>query len=254
MFAAQKGFPRVARILLNRGASASRAADDGCSALHLSAENGHLAVTVDLVKAGASLNARCDDGSAPLHLAAQSRHREVTVALIVAGADVDSRGKSGATSLFTAAARRYADIARELLRARANPLLSAKSSAGLTFSPLNVAAEHGHSEVVRELIQQCGIKGCIDASGGVDALCGAAKNQRVEAMGLLTDAGVVDTGEALVHAARWGGEAAVKFLLQQRQLVDSPTGLVVYVNFRDSGGCTALFTSIASNVDARGKP
>lgn len=58
---------------------------------------------------------------------------------------------------------------------------------------------------------------------------------------MLTDAGVASTGRALIDAPRWGGEAAVKFLLQQRQLAGSTTGgLVGYVNFCDDFGRTPL--------------
>lgn len=63
-------------------------------------------------------------------------------------------------------------------------------------------------------------------------------------MVMLTSAGVVDAGEALVSAAKGCHEAAVKFLLQQRQQKAPPTGLVRYVNVRDRSGCTALFRSI----------
>lgn len=58
MYAAQEGHSRVARILLDRGANVSIAKDGGFSAVHVSAQNGHLAVTLDLVEAGADLEAR----------------------------------------------------------------------------------------------------------------------------------------------------------------------------------------------------
>lgn len=64
-------------------------------------------------------------------------------------------------------------------------------------------------------------------------------------MAILMDAGVVDTGAALVVAARWGGEEAVKLLLQRRQVDGPPTGSAEYANFCDVGsGHTPLFCSI----------
>eukprot|EP00903_Cladosiphon_okamuranus_P016591 g15305.t1 len=73
-------------------------------------------------------------------------------------------------------------------------------------------------------------------------------------MAILMDAGVLDSGQALFEAARWGRESAVKVLLQQLQLAGSPMDLAGNVNFCDSAGFTALFSSIASWVDAAGKP
>lgn len=66
-------------------------------------------------------------------------------------------------------------------------------------------------------MQPRGIEGCGGASGGVDALNPAAQDQHLEVMATLTNAGVVDTGVALLAAAENGREGAVKFLLQQME-------------------------------------
>lgn len=72
-------------------------------------------------------------------------------------------------------------------------------------------------------------------------------------MAILTDGGAVDTGRALVDAAGYSGEAAVRFLLQRqrrqqrrRQLsVDAATrGDATYVNTRDETGRSALISGI----------
>ncbi len=58
-----------------------------------------------------------------------------------------------------------------LLRARANPLWTTTGPMwGRAVAPLGYAGHQGHSEVIRELIEQFGIKGCGSASGGVQAL------------------------------------------------------------------------------------
>eukprot|EP00903_Cladosiphon_okamuranus_P012251 g11489.t1 len=67
----------------------------------------------------------------------------------------------------------------------------------------------------------------------------------VDIMIVLMDAGVVDTGVAHGAAAGWGGEEAVKLLLQQRQKEGSPTANVEYVNLRDNTSShTPLFRSV----------
>eukprot|EP00903_Cladosiphon_okamuranus_P014687 g13613.t1 len=55
----------------------------------MSAECGHLAVTVDLIEAGAKPDAKGCDGSTELYRAVQNEHKEVVEALIKAGTDVN---------------------------------------------------------------------------------------------------------------------------------------------------------------------
>lgn len=112
------------------------------------------------------------------------------------------------------------------------------------FVPLDAAAYDDHSNVVRELIHHVGIKGCGGESGGVASLNGAARRQHVDIMTMLTSAGVIDTGDALFGAAGFGQEAAVKFLLQQRELEGSMVGLVGYVDAADPQGTAPLMRSI----------
>lgn len=127
----------------------------------------------------------------------------------------------------------------------ANPLLAStgnpqRKRGGI---PLEAAAGFGHLGVVCELIQQLGIEGCGGASGGVDALHRASLYQRVDVMTVLMDAGVVDTGIALVAAAGSGGETSVKFLLKRQE--GKTTDGVGYVNNTlGLGGSTPLLSTI----------
>ena len=251
MYSVQRNNSLVTRILLNRGANVSTAADDGFTALHISASCGHLAVTLDLVEAGADLEAQDTAGCRPLHLAADEGHSEVMAALIEAGANIDSCTRDGQTPLFVAASQGQMIAVKELLQAGANSLLGATLS-GIDFLPLDSAAFGGHSCVVRELIEQRGIQGCGGGSGGVHALRVAASRPHVGVMVILMDSGVVDTGIALVSAAEWAHEAAVKFLLQRRRLEGSPAGLIGYVNSCDEYGVTPLFRSISFGEDSNG--
>lgn len=105
---------------------------------------------------------------------------------------------------------------------------------------MDVAAMNGHLQAVTELVQQLGIKGC---GGGVEALRLAAEHNRVDIMGVLTNAGVVDTGMALVVAAEFCFEACVKYLLEHHApKTRRGSG---YVNHRGKTGRTALFNAIA---------
>ncbi|CAN0454105.1 unnamed protein product [Ectocarpus sp. 12 AP-2014] len=65
MLAAWRGSSWVVRLLLNRGANVSVVADDGHTALHLSArDGGHPVVTKILLKAGADIEAVTSEGDA----------------------------------------------------------------------------------------------------------------------------------------------------------------------------------------------
>eukprot|EP00752_Nemacystus_decipiens_P011612 g10310.t1 len=244
MYAAAGGHSRVAQILLSRGANACIATDAGTTALHLSAEEGQLALTVDLIKAGADVRTEESDGATPLHLAARNGHSHVMATLIEAGAHVDSCSDDRGTPLREAALDGHLDAVKQLLRAKANPLLAAVDSEGRPIIPLDSAAELRHLEVVRELIQQVGIEGCGGETRGENALEGAAMGQHLDVMAMLMDAGVVDTGKALLNAARRSWEAQVKLLLRRRQQPGSPAGLVDYVQSRDEYDATPLFNSI----------
>ena len=243
MFAAMNDFLPIARLLLNKRANVSITNDEGFTALHMAAQEGHLAFAKLLVDAGADLEAASPEGITPLHNAASEGHSEMVSALIKAGAKINSRFFDGATPLFCAVRYGCLGATRVLLRAKADPLLTTTDNIGEPHVPLDMAAQGGHSEVVRELIHQLDIEGCGGATGGVEALKLAARNQHIGIMAMLMDAGVVDTSAALHTAAKYGCTEAVKFLLQQRE-DKSEVGVAPYVNARGSSGVTALALAV----------
>lgn len=76
-----------------------------------------------------------------------------------------------------------------------------------------------HTDMVHELIKQVSIEGCGGESGGVQALrltvAGSIRKgiNHLDMVVILTDAEVVDTGDALCTAARDGNEGVATFLL-----------------------------------------
>ncbi len=238
MLASYRGHSHAVRILLNKGANASRAGACGFTALHTSALEGHLAICKMLMEAGADLEAADDCGLSPLYVAAERGHAGVMGALIEAGANPNSRGMDGATPLYVATEGGHVDAVTLLLRAKANPLLTwTDPDSGIAFVPLDIAARNGQFEVVRELVQQVGIEGCGGPSAGVNALRQASIYQYLDIMAVLADAGVVDIGIALAVAAAHSCEHSAKFLLQRRREGDEAA---YYVNARDVRGTTPL--------------
>lgn len=199
--AADQGHDLVVKILLRHEARVSTTLDSGSAPLILSAQNGHPAVVKTLVRSGAGLDARNNEGVTALHAAASDGHLAVAKALAKAGANPDTRTNRGSTPLHDAAFNGHIDIVRELLRPRVRPACARKQSDGGSRVALEVAAQKGFSQTVRELLR-LGIDACGGATRGQAALNLAAKYQHVSIMATLCDAGVIDTGRPVVEMGK----------------------------------------------------
>ena len=241
--AAQEGRSKVSKALIEAGVDIQATDSNGFTPLHLASTKGRLEVVTVLRTAGADLHAITSAGSTPLYVAAQGGHPVVVRALIDAGVNPNACLPSGSTPLFCAAAGGHVGVVRELLRAKAKPLLAAVNPCSTEiFLPSEMAALRGHVEVVRELVQQLGIKGCCGPSGGARALHLAAEKHHFDVVAVLTDAGVVDTGKALMSSTTYGREAALKLLLQHQDRNGVDTA--AYVNAPDELCQTALLCAV----------
>ncbi|CAM9727020.1 unnamed protein product [Ectocarpus sp. 12 AP-2014] len=214
MLAADGGYSRIVSFLLSRGAIARIMGDEGVTALHISAKNGHVVVTLMLIRAGVDVGLSCfsSGGYTPLHLAAQNGRCAVTEVLVYAGADVDRRLEDGGTAMYLAAERGQLKALKILLANKADPMVATVEG----YVPLDVATEKDHVDIVRELVKSVGIEGCGGSDGGMLALRLAAQNDHLEILDILYEEGVMDTsGLALCAALMHGGEKTVKLLLQR---------------------------------------
>ena len=236
--AAHNGHFEVSIALMEAGSDLQATTFGGSTPLHMSCNQGDVDVVAALVEAGADVEAADPKGVKPMHLAAEKGHSAVLTALIDAGANYDTRRPSGETPLYCAVFHGHLQAVRVLLRAKANPLLT-RTDTEISLVPLGFASAFGYTEVVRELLQQAGIEGCGGESGGLDALRQAAERQHVDIMTMLTDAGVTDTGGALIDAAGIGHEWSVKSLLEQKKR--KCANGTAYVNSRDRNGKTRCF-------------
>jgi ankyrin repeat protein len=137
------------RELLDAGDDADARTTDGFTPLHLAAFFGAPRVAALLLERGADPAAVADNPMRvqPLHSAAAGRHHDIAVLLVAAGADVDARQQRGYTPLQAAAANGDVELARTLLAAGADPDL-ANDAGG---RPADLAAERGHHELADEL-------------------------------------------------------------------------------------------------------
>jgi ankyrin repeat protein len=144
----------VAQLLLDAGADAGRADQDGWTALHYAATRESNAGLVELlIQAGAGVNARTSRGETPLRLAGIlftekicPAWGETLIALLVQkGADIDSSDLEGHTLLHQAAFNDNAELAAVCLRHGGNP--DQETAAART--PRQVAQELGSKKFLQ---------------------------------------------------------------------------------------------------------
>ena len=98
-FSAEKGHVDVAKVLLRNGADVNAVQVVKRTALHLASENGHVDVAKLLIQNGADVNAVDDDEKTALHYVAENGRVDLVNVLIQNGADVNAVTKYKSTAL-----------------------------------------------------------------------------------------------------------------------------------------------------------
>ena len=94
------------QALLRCKADTKYTVDDGCSALFLAAQEGHVGIVEDLLAAGADPNTKRPDGTSVLQIATTRHHPRVAQALKSAGARPLTKRQSSAQNLRRSSRRR----------------------------------------------------------------------------------------------------------------------------------------------------
>jgi len=153
--AAVQGHTDVVRALIAAGAAIDARSANGHEPLHYAAEQGNADIVRVLLDAGAAVDAQSDGGHAPLHYAAGADHLAVARMLLAAEADTGLRDEDGDTPLHFAAVSGDGDLAQALLDAGA--AVNARSRDGCT--PLDYAHEKANGAVVDLLRARGGERG-----------------------------------------------------------------------------------------------
>ncbi len=111
----RSGSPEGLSWYLDLGVRVNAAGDNGYTALHIAADEGHANVAEFLLANGADVNATSKNGYTPLHLAVLEGHRDVVEVLLAHGADVNPHDWEGKTPLRLALDKGHNEIA-DLLR------------------------------------------------------------------------------------------------------------------------------------------
>lgn len=165
--AAEKGYAKIAEMLIIRGANLHSSGDIFYSKtpLHIACLHGYTETVAVLVKKGAQVNLLSGllDKS-PLHLACEEGHVECARILLTNGADINMTGAvtNGSTALHLAAAKDHWHIIELLLQHHANLDLQGKYSTHGTA--LHIACMEGHIHIVHLLLDAGADREAIDAN------------------------------------------------------------------------------------------
>ncbi|ROI69406.1 Ankyrin-3 [Anabarilius grahami] len=241
-------FNQVGPLTLNNKAN-------GLCPLHLAAAGGHTEVVKVLLEAGASVTEEDVEGMTAIHLAAKNGHTHILEVLKGSVSLKIQSSKTGLTALHVAACFGQVDFMREILTEVPATIRSEfpNNSSGKDdvkrqqllaesgYTPLHLAAQSGHENVVRLLLNSPGVQA--DAETNIQArdqkhVCGQKHDSgHTAVVGLLLSRSASllhltdKRGRTCLHlAAAHGHVAMVRVLLGQG----------AEINHTDKSGWTAL--------------
>lgn len=178
--AVHNNYDEVVKLLLQHGADPNAVDEDANTPLHRAATIGQNRIVDMLMGAGASAAKSDGNGTTAVHLAALNGHNTVLATLARHGADLAAPNELGQTPLICACIGGYSECVRVLLVFSSPEVILARDANGDTA--LHAAAEAGHDDIVRSLIQNPNADFEINAqnNGGFSPIMLALKEKRLD--------------------------------------------------------------------------
>lgn len=149
--AAEHGYLQVCDALLTNKAFINSKARNGRTALHLAAMNGYAHLVKFLIRDhNAMIDVLTLKKQTPLHLAAASGQMEVCKLLLELGANIDATDELGQKPIHAAAQNNYSEVVQLFLQQHPN-LVMATTKDGNTCA--HIAAIQGSVKVIEELMK-----------------------------------------------------------------------------------------------------
>jgi len=138
----------VITLLYELNAKIDTKANDGCNALHLAAQEGHIGIVHWLIEQGLEVDELNDDGDSPLYGAAFCGQLNTCKVLVQAGSDITQKNKKGSGLMHAAVRQGCKDVVRFLHRKG----LGVTDLDNKGFTPLFIAEFYGMSSTCKLLV------------------------------------------------------------------------------------------------------
>lgn len=216
--------------------------------LHLAAASGQMEVCQLLLELGANIDATDDLGQKPIHVAAQNNYSEVAKLFLQQHPSlVNATSKDGNTCAHIAAMQGSVKVIEELMKFDRSGVISARNK--LTdATPLQLAAEGGHADVVKALVR-AGASCTDENKAGFTAVHLAAQNGHGQVLDALKSTNSLritskKLGLTPLHVAAYYGQAdTVRELLTSVPATvksEPPTGQSLFGELGAESGMTPL--------------
>ena len=169
------------------------------SGLQIAAQFGLLGIVQDLIRNGDDVNEESSTGMRPIHEAARAGYAGVIELLLAEGALTEVFDRKSRTPLF---ATKYGHESAVDLLIKSSKVYQD----GITEEICVVAAEHGHSNILKTLL-------VIVNRPPIRALLAAVSHGHTDATKVLLSAGAQPTGQALCTAVLANDDEMVSYLL-----------------------------------------
>ncbi|CAH1122114.1 unnamed protein product [Ceutorhynchus assimilis] len=179
--------------------------------LHLAAGAGQIEVCKLLLELGADIDATDEDGQKPIHAACQNNFSEVAKLFLQQHPSlVMATTKDGNTCAHIAAAQGSVTVIEELMKFDRQGVISARNKV-TDATPLQMAAEGGHAEVVKALVR-AGASVTDENKGGFTAVHLAAQYGHMQVLEVLRSSNNLRVtskklGVTPLHVAAYFGQA-----------------------------------------------
>ncbi|XP_050428286.1 serine/threonine-protein phosphatase 6 regulatory ankyrin repeat subunit A isoform X2 [Adelges cooleyi] len=224
--------------------------------LHLAASAGQLEVCRLLLDLGANIDATDDQGQKPIHIAAQNNFPEVVQLFLQQHPQlVLACTKDGNTCAHIAAMQGSVRVIVELMKFDKNGVISARNRI-TEATPLQLAAEGGHAQVVKVLVR-AGASCSDENKAGFTAVHLAAQNGHLAVLEVLRSSQSLRIsskrlGMTALHMAAYCGQTdTVRELLSHIPVTvksDPPSGVSVLGVLGNESGMTPLhFAAYSGN-------
>ena len=159
LWAAEKGYEGIAKLLLEKGAAIEVKSSTGQTPLLWAAEKGYEGITKLLVEKGAAIKVKSSTGQTPLLWAVEKGYEGITKLLLEKGANVNAQGGHFGNALQAASSSGYDKIVQILLEKGAD----VNAQGGYFGNALQAASSSGYDKIVQILLE----KGAdVNAQGG----------------------------------------------------------------------------------------